>query len=464
MVVWIDGHASIDIVLVTENTIVCTKQVSGDDGEELLAIDTSTHTVKWRQKVGRVLSKATADGTDSFYVTTKDFLEKRALQTGTLIWQTRLDAIPEQKSQPKPKLKDYYQRALEMIGLTQPLPTTIRLGRIGTPKWYTYQSPIVTGSKVLVLREANDGGGCVVMRCFEDWLLFDRKRGLFADGGSGRFLGEAGSSVLIGGDTGLHFIKQGVLYEVKDFNAAQQGSFSFAPAFSRDYERFSFNGRCIFEMRTGANAQLVLFDERKEAISSFPVPQTRTNHQASWVLLDNHVLRYAETQRHHLDEKPTPKGEPWFELYDWNGRCLHQVEFSGAALQFADASRSFDPVVFPVSPSEKHWWISFAGRTTNGLLFTCDERLFQLELPLLKVVSVAKPSSREISTSQDRSTHVRSDRKRQMIYEIEGNTTISRMAQDTMPHKISIVAKDAVSGRFLWKHTEQIAIKKLKAR
>ena len=65
-------------------------------------------------------------------------------------------------------------------------------------------------------------------------------------------------------------------------------------------------------------------------------------------------------------ESSRPKGQPWFELYDLNGRCLR-----GAELKFP-------------TPRDDYW-VRYTGRVGLGLVFEVDDTSYQLEVPSLRI-------------------------------------------------------------------------------
>src|SRR5688572_15756100 len=86
----VEGHADLNVLLATDTMVVSAKTVSGDE-DEVFAVDTQTKTVKWRINAKHVAEPAIVDGINAFYMISDNHLQRRALQTGLLIWSTRLD-------------------------------------------------------------------------------------------------------------------------------------------------------------------------------------------------------------------------------------------------------------------------------------------------------------------------------------------------------------------------------------
>src|SRR5688500_13695348 len=81
----VEGHADLTVLLATDTTVVATKTVSGNE-DEVFAVDTQTKTINWRINAKHVMEPAIVDGINAFYMISDNLLQRRALQTGGLIW------------------------------------------------------------------------------------------------------------------------------------------------------------------------------------------------------------------------------------------------------------------------------------------------------------------------------------------------------------------------------------------
>src|SRR5260221_274591 len=150
----VEGYADVNLALITPGTIVCSTRVSGEDSEELFALDTKTGTVTWRQRDQRIDAKALADETGAFYLFANDFLQKRDLRTGVIVWQSKLDSIPEQITPPKLSLEDYWQIFLTRLKLAPPPPMTLSLRSFSSPPNCYYYETVASRSALNGFRQA----------------------------------------------------------------------------------------------------------------------------------------------------------------------------------------------------------------------------------------------------------------------------------------------------------------------
>src|SRR5260221_11761701 len=72
----VEGYADVNLALITPGTIVCSTRVSGEDSEELFALDTKTGTDTWRQRAQRIDAKRLADETGAVFVFPNDLRRK----------------------------------------------------------------------------------------------------------------------------------------------------------------------------------------------------------------------------------------------------------------------------------------------------------------------------------------------------------------------------------------------------
>jgi hypothetical protein len=444
MMVSIDGYASLNIVLVSDSTVVCSTKVSSTPHQNLLGLDALTGALKWKVQTTNVLTAGKLASSNSFIVVTRVFLEKRSLATGKIIWSTQLDAISQQKTTPRRLLKDYVEMAKEKIGLSSggtSLRLTVGLG--GTPNSYRYCDPILTGSRILLTREANSGGGCVIMRCFEDWLLFDAQTGKFMEGGSGGMLGRTRTTALVGDEIAVFKVESGGVKEVGNLDLAGRSYWYSSRSFDHyGPEKSSLNDRCTFGVRSSAGDELVLFDSRTGKVRTMLAPTTRTNYQDGWVLLDQHILRYSEGSRYGSD-KATAAAGPWFELYDWEGKCIRTS-------------------VMAASKKPASWnWIHFRDRATNAITFDMDGKLFTVAIPSLAVSELANDKTRE-GQNQFFPEPIVSSPFGKIQYQGLGSTNMYVMSSDVVGHNLTVVARDSKTGKALWKHTERVTVKREK--
>jgi hypothetical protein len=442
MLIPIDGYASLNIVLVSESTVVCSMTASGDPHWTLFALDARNGDLKWRAQTSNVLSRSSLVSSNTFLIITKDFLEKRSLATGKIIWSARLDVIPEQKTKPRMKLKDYAQQVLQKVGLSSG-PTTVTFARLGggMPNRYGYHEPVLTGLRILLNRNAYSGSGCVINRCFEDWLLFDAISGKLVGGGSGGILGRSGASTVVGNYTGLFNIADGRTKELTDLvSAGRTYWYHFTDRVSSG--QLSLNDRCAFEIESSIGNELVQFDSRSGRMRTMPIPATRTNYQSAWVLLDQHILRYSECLRYEVGRAESAAGTPWFELYDWDGNCTRSSEM-------------------PLGRSHSSWgWIRFVTRTHNDIVFDLDGHSFTVAVPSLTVSGPALPGRHGTEPHRSFDEPPRLSPFGNIRYESLGTTNIYKMLTDVAPHDLTVFARGSLTGSPLWKHMERVVIKR----
>jgi hypothetical protein len=422
-----EGHATLDVLLVHGQTILCSKKVSGSE-DELFALNSNTRTVQWRQEVKASGFTAVAETNGAFYMFARDFLQKRDLQTGKLLWETRLDSIPQQKPALKPSL-------------------STRVGPFGrTPNRYAYK-PVLSGSSLVVFREATRSSGCVIEGCFNDWLVFNRNTGKQASGGSGERLGEAGSSLLVDDVAGFGLIRNGQIQDldIEELNSSRFHNWFNYPA--RRSTQYSWNCRCVFKNWVTKMEEIFIYDEGKSETDAFKLPVV-PDFQVNWVLLDSRVLRYAEcpaysprTDSGSAEEKRNGRA-PWFELYDLKGKLIAKSE-AGAL-------------------TNEHWFYSFLGTSPKGkVLFHDGKGCIVVETPSLRVTTSSASNRTKGSESETSYTSWHMDRGSPHLYEVRGNTTIHKMTNSQMNHAFQIDAIEADTGQRIWEYIEPTTIKKL---
>jgi hypothetical protein len=436
--IWIDGSASVRIVLVTESNVICSSTASGDRQESLFALDARNGNVLWRFSTPRIF-KGTLASSGTFLLITKDFLESRSLATGKVNWSTRLDAIPQQITKPRLKLKDRVAELVQKALGNGPATITVATGLGGTPNSYRYSEPILTGARILISREAvNHSGGCVVMGCFKDWLLFDTRTGSFVRGGSGDILGRAGISTLVGSDAGVFRIAKGSADAVTLPSTASRAYWSVRS------DRFptgqlSCNDACAFEIGWSGESELIRYDGHTGRMRAMSIPTTRNNYQSGWVLLEEYILRYSECSR--FDVKREQSDCVWFELYDWEGKCVRSAETP------------------QVGTNAYLSWVSFVGRTNDTVHFQSGERNLSVAVPSLAITTHTQPRTGGNYYYNDPQSFSPS---RGVFYESRGNTNITKMPTNVMPHELTVTARRSATGQILWKHSDRVLIQRNK--
>jgi hypothetical protein len=435
----VDGHADLNVLFVHDQTILFSKRISGAE-DELFALDAKARTVRWRQEVKAIGSTAVTDTNGAFYMFARDCLQKRDLHTGKLIWKTQLDSIPQQKTVPKPTLSDRWQAILAKLqGGGRPfVPITVSFG--GAPNRYDYK-PVLSGPSLVVFREAMSGGGCVILSCFKDWLMFDRNTGKQTSAGSGERLGVAGSSLLVDDVAGFGLIRNG---QFRDFSFDGLNSSQSHNSFSsRDRSaQYSWNGRCVFKNGDNEREEIFVYDAEKSKVDSFKLPVV-PGLQVNWVLLDSNLLRYAECPAYSSDGKGS-RGAPWFELYDLKGKLIARRE-TGAL-------------------TNEHWFLSFLGTSpTSTVLFQDGDGRIVVETPSLRITP-SSPANRIKRTDNETSytyTSWHMDRGSRHLYEVQRNTMVYKMTGPQMKHAFEIKAVEATTGQRLWEYIEPTTIKRI---
>src|SRR5262245_29192582 len=183
-VIHIDGSAHFQLILCHCDALICSRYVSGDPVHHLFALDPRTGVALWRSMDSNRTWAAMADGR-AVYHETGGTLFKRNLTNGVILWQTSLDSLPEQM--PSFSFLDLAERSYAKFVLGRSIPTPTRLH---------YQAPILTGGKLLMVRSAWAGDGCVISRCFDDWRALDPATGRVLGGGAGQFKGQVGSAAV----------------------------------------------------------------------------------------------------------------------------------------------------------------------------------------------------------------------------------------------------------------------------
>jgi hypothetical protein len=430
------GYANASILLQTEQTLIYSVTVSGTTNDEIIALNAHDGSVTWRQKVTDTPRSGLFDGKTAFYFVCSDILEKRDMRTGMPIWKTPLKSIPEQVTPHKKRFGEIMQEWIDRIG--PPTPRTIPLTRWGagqTPNLFSYEA-IVSGEKLFLFREASHGSGCVRYHCFSDWLMFDCKTGKRNRGGSGKLLCRSDSSLLLANDTDLYWIHKGritdaLLSKVDGKSSANRFSYRIDQGDGRSKEGFAFEG-------TGDSPdEVVIADFQKLKLSSFTLP-TDTNYQLRCVMLQDHLLRFRQAARAGF-LGPTKMS---FELYDFRGKLLKQVE-----------SKSLT----------EEWYLTLLGvpggrdvlfeRSTGNLGLA-------VTIPSLQVSTI--PVDNSVPLNSNEHAYV----LRQMLpglkhyYEIQGSVTLFTMTQETKQHELRVIARDGSSGQLLWEHTESVLIER----
>ncbi len=264
----LDGWASVEIVLATDSTVVClTEQSEPQSAGSLFALDARTGALRWRTACRPLRSKGTlvGPGADTFCLVTRDFLERRSLATGKLLWSTRLDVIPHQKTNPPRSVSEIaeetVQNGLRKLGLLPPVVTMPSM--FGTPNCYNYSKPLETGARLFIHREAMEHHcGCTSQRCFSDWLLFDLATGRFVSGDDGNLLGMAAGCPIVGSEQRMQCIAGGTAHEVDTsdlLNSRYRSSWIRASADAR----LSLGDSCLLPLADGTTDGLAIFQRKR---------------------------------------------------------------------------------------------------------------------------------------------------------------------------------------------------------
>jgi hypothetical protein len=198
----------------------------------------------------------------------------------------------------------------------------------------------------------------------------------------------------------------------------------------------SVGDQCIFENSGLGARELLLYDSRTGRLRRIPAPAARTNHQSFWVLLDGHLVRYSQCPSWQADSSNVAPSRPWFELYDWDGKCIRSSELM-------------------VDSRLAHWWVSFVSRTTNAIVFSHEGRPFTVEVPSLKITD-------RVHTAINGALRAKTVRAGNVTYEANGDIRIEKMAAEAEVREMSVAARDASTQRVLWKHNERVLIKRRK--
>ena len=394
----------------------------------------------WFTSASRVF-KAGAVSDGAFVLIASDVLEKRSLSTGKVIWTTRLDSIPKQITQPRKSLKDRAEEILEKMGIGSGRALTVSVGLGGTPNSYRYSEPIRTGTRVLLTRQANeDSGGCVIMRCFNDWMLFDAASGALIKGGSGGVLGRTRLATLVGSETGIFRVAGGSA-ENLDLQTLAGRYFSHAGADRFHAEQLSSDDSCAFVLTTSPGVELVHYDDRSRKARTFRLPTTRAEYQSGWVLINELLVRYSECSRYDAPQALTPR--LWFELYDLNGMHLREVEL-------------------PVSSDDgRLGWVSYLAKSANSVRFEYQDQIVSVAVPSLTVTTnrpiphlggLARGPYEMQTVSPPGAT----------VFETYGSTNISKMPTASISHDLILVNRDSANGVVRWKHVERVLIRRLR--
>jgi hypothetical protein len=163
---------------------------------------------------------------------------------------------------------------------------------------------------------------------------------------------------------------------------------------------------------------------------------THTNEQSSWVLLGSNMIRYAQCERIWLDEHH-PKGQPWFESYDFKGNFKKATE-----IRFT-------------TPREDYW-VSFEGWGDGGALFKVDNQVYRLEPVGFRLMQVSSP----VPTVSPKETWNSTRRLGSRTYQIDGNIMIEQMNGNTRPHDLVFTALEEAAQHIIWRHVEKVLIQK----
>jgi hypothetical protein len=431
--VHVDGYTEACFVAASQKVVVFSKSVSGSEAADLLALDAKDGRLLWQKKTERVVGDGLA-ATDGFlYLTAGDVLQKRTIASGNIVWLQNLAKIPQQKPPPPSRYHVVSQKLLEWIGVKHRAPATVVFTLKPKPSYYTYKLGLSAG-KLLVMREAMERSGCMVSKCFNDWLLFDEQSGHFQKGGPGEYVGTAGETKLLVNDDGLFVFRNG---RMRTVSGSRLQSASVSPmSTSLESGQYSFGDRCLFQVLGEQGTAMAIFDDRTGRVSQFPEPMTHTNEQSSWVLLGSNMIRYAQCERIWLDEHRS-KGQPWFESYDFKGNLKKATE-----IRFA-------------TPRDDYW-VSFEGWGDGGTLFKVDNWIYQLEPVGLRLVRVSSP----VPTVTPKGTWNSTRRLGSRTYQIDGNIMIEQMNSNTRPHDLVFTALDEPGQRIVWRHVEKVLIQK----
>lgn len=439
MIIPIEGHARLTVLLASDTMVVATKEVSGAEQDEVFALDGRTRKVRWRINSKGVMNVAVADATNAFYMFADNHLQKRNLQTGMLVWSTRLDSIPQQKTPPRITIKDRWNNLLDKTPLARSSkPVAVKIPSfVFPPNYYTY-TPTVSGSTLALFRKAEHSVGCIVTPCFSDWIVFDRKTGRQISGGSGDLLGEEGETAVFEDQSAIWALKNGRMVEVNFPQRTGVYTVRGWPRSGRN-EQSNRNGRFIFSQIDGGLEQTCVFDIAKLDVVAFSA-SVLSEFQVNWVVLDEHLLRYSECMA--FSENGTRSGHPWFELYNLKGEFIARRESKSA---------------------DETWYLTWLGITKSGkVLFGNGDERVAVETPSLDLTSFVVPREPKPSANEGGAyTSSYMPRGANCFYITHGNTWIRQMPREEVPHELRLSAVDAESNEPIWEHVEHVTIKKI---
>jgi hypothetical protein len=271
------------------------------------------------------------------------------------------------------------------------------------------------------------------MHCFNDWLMFNRNTGKQTSAGSGGRLGEAGSSLLVDDVAGFGLIRDGQFRDFS-FDGLKRSQFRNWFSFRASTSQYSWNRRCIFKNGGNEMEEIFVYDAEKSKTDSFKLPVV-PGYQVNWVLLDSHLLRYAECGMGSTTV-------PWFELYDLKGKLIARRENG--------------------SLTNERWFYSFLGTSQKSkVLFKNANGCIFVETPSLRVITLSALNRTKQSATETSYTSLHMDRGSRHLYEVQGNTTVHKMTGPQMKHAFRISAVEADTGQRLWEYIEPTTIKKI---
>jgi len=408
LMVQLEGWAYVDIIAATSDVVVCSKRVSGAE-DELFALDTLGKKVLWRKNAYAV-TRGETDGLGNLItVEIGDRLVSRKLKNGDVNWHKDLHAIaPGEPSQ-------------------HPLPSDPNLARPSGLR-YEYRDPLIRGEKAFVFRQARRGSPDRWSVLFEDWLVFDTADGRLLHHGSGACLGLAGDVPVVSKDDNtIVAINPSDYSQTEIYRDSTRDRLLAQPIdpWSRGTPaiQYSHRGRCIFNISTipGNASTPAVYDSSNRKLTVIK-PREKQNLPDNWILLSDYAIGYSATGR--------------IAVYDADGKFLREstldtrTDADSAAIQFAGTSG------------------------TGAVIFRRAESLLVFDIPSLELTDhverkPAQPWGRVfIRRSSD------------IIYSVEGNTSLQKMRPDRMPHKLTINLISLKSGQTLWSRIEEATIKK----
>ncbi len=418
----------LDVVTASDEFVLLSKSVDESPSHEIIALNARTGAFLWRDRVSGVIS---AGAGDSFvYLVANKELQKRTLASGKVEWRSRLNKIPQQGVTNSFGFEDMKEWALHLVGK----------GTRSKPDHFICKI-LPSGGKVLIFRSAIDASD---QPCFEDWVILDENSGRMVDGGKGDFAGQAGRTTLIAGEDGFSIFRDGLKRSLT--NSPVKGEFSVRARSDRD--PWTLADRCIFEVNEFEAVyrhSLVFFDGREDRFTSFPIPDTRPNFFAGWVLMASNVVRYAVMAGNTGLESVPTNNTPWFELYDFDGRLI------------ASAEKDIG--------STNHLLMAYRFRMGSCIHFENENTNYQLDVPSLNFQALNNPAeSGRGEKTKDGAISVRwwdsSYTHGNTIYQIDGNIYVGDIDGNQLAHKITVTALDSDTQKPLWRHTEPVLIHK----